>query len=203
MSTCRIAILGSTRGTSAQTMIDEHNCGQLNGTIEVVVSNNESAYILTRAKQNGLDFACIPATGLSRESYDQKLHQLLLPYRIDLIVLVGFMRILSASFIQHWQHKIINVHPSLLPKHKGLMDMAVHESVLRAKDKKTGCSVHYVTEAVDAGQVIIQKACAVEANDIAQTLKEKVQALEGAALVEAINLISKNSNYPEATLTLP
>jgi formyltetrahydrofolate-dependent phosphoribosylglycinamide formyltransferase len=114
-------------------------------------------------------------------------------YHVDLILLIGFMRILSAEFCQTWKNKIINVHPSLLPKYSGGMDSSVHEQVLKSKDIESGCTIHYVTEQVDAGQIIMQKRCQIEKNETVETLKSKVQQLEGEAFVQVINKLGKQT----------
>ena len=98
------------------------------------------------------------------------------------------MRILSKSFCQDWKGKILNVHPSLLPKYAGGMDTNVHEEVLKNKDKETGCTIHFVTDEVDCGPVFIQKKCSVRPEDTVKSLKRKVQKLEGKAFLEAIPL---------------
>jgi len=100
------------------------------------------------------------------------------------------MRILSAEFCREWQDQILNVHPSLLPKYVGGMDTNVHEEVLRNGDRETGCTIHFVTEEVDAGPILIQKKCIVAARDTVESLKTKVQQLEGVAFIEAIEMIA-------------
>jgi phosphoribosylglycinamide formyltransferase-1 len=108
---------------------------------------------------------------------------------VDLVLLIGFMRILSPQFCRVWQNKLLNVHPSLLPKYAGGMDTNVHEEVLKNGDAETGCTIHFVTEEVDGGPILIQKKCPIFSNDNVDTLKVKVQALEGLAFVEAINIV--------------
>ena len=125
---------------------------------------------------------------MSREEFDHKVTNILEKHKVDLVLLIGFMRILSKSFCKHWSGKILNVHPSLLPKYSGGMDKDVHAKVLKNKDTETGCTIHFVTEAVDAGPIFIQKRCRVNSSDTVQTLKTKVQALEGDAFLEAIPL---------------
>ena len=98
------------------------------------------------------------------------------------------MRILSPKFCLQWQDKVLNVHPSLLPKYSGEMDIGVHEKVIKNKDKETGCTIHFVTEDLDCGPILVQKKCSVNRFDDAKTLKEKVQKLEGQAFLEAIKL---------------
>jgi phosphoribosylglycinamide formyltransferase-1 len=106
------------------------------------------------------------------------------------MLLIGFMRILSAEFCRIWQDRILNIHPSLLPKYAGGIDTNVHEKVLRNGDRETGCTIHFVTEEVDAGPILIQKKCTVAADDTIESLKTKVQQLEGAAFIEAIEMIA-------------
>jgi len=185
----RLGILGSTRGTNMLTLIDAIKNHTLAATIEVVISNNPHAFILERAKINELNAHFLSAEGLTRTEYDKKLTQLLLQYEVDLVVLIGYMRILSEDFVTQWHNKVINVHPSLLPAFAGKMDTEVHQAVLDSGIKETGCTIHYVTQQVDAGPVILQKKCPVLANDTALLLKERVQQLEGIALVEAIQLL--------------
>lgn len=182
----RIAVLGSTRGTNLDALAKAVSQGKLNANIEIVISNKPDAGILERAREHRLRAHFIDPEGLTREQYDQRVHVVLQENQIDLVVLIGYMRILSASFVRAWQHKIINVHPSLLPAFAGKMDLDVHAAVLAAGVLETGCSVHYVTEEVDAGPVILQKTCPVYETDTPESLKARVQALEGAALVEAV-----------------
>lgn len=180
----RIGILGSTRGTHLAALHDA-----LQDDIKIVISNKADAGILQRAKERNLNTLHILSKGLTREAFDAQVTSVLEKENVELIVLIGYMRILSSSFVNHWQNKIINVHPSLLPLHAGLMDLQVHQAVLDAKENQTGCTVHYVIEEVDAGPVILQKRCKVLEDDTAANLKARVQSLESAALIEAIKLI--------------
>ena len=111
-------------------------------------------------------------------------------YQIDLILLIGWMRILSPVLVKSYKNKIINVHPSLLPKFAGGMDTNVHKEVLDAGETETGCTIHYVDETVDGGEIILQKKCIIEPYDTPDTLKAKVQKLEGEAFVEVIASLS-------------
>jgi phosphoribosylglycinamide formyltransferase 1 len=182
----RLGILGSTRGTHLNAIVLAIQQKRLNASIEIVISNKADALILERAAALNLKALWLDSSGLTRDAYDEQLSLILKKHAVDLIVLIGYMRILSADFVSQWQNKIINVHPSLLPAHAGLMDLDVHRSVLAAKDKLSGCTVHVVTSDLDAGPILIQKTCAVLPSDTAETLKQRVQALEGEALVEAI-----------------
>ena len=146
--------------------------------------------ILERAKKFRLPTKFIDPTGLTREIFDQQVSLCLHQHQVDFIVLMGYMRILSREFVKEWEHKIINVHPSLLPAFAGKMDLDVHRAVLDAGMKETGCTVHYVTEEVDAGPIILQKTCEVLPSDTPEILKARIQTLEGEAMVEVLNLIS-------------
>jgi phosphoribosylglycinamide formyltransferase-1 len=186
----RIAILGSTKGTDMLALIGAAKAGRLNASIELVISDREEAIILERARAHDLKHVFINPKGQSHADFEQKLSDALDEQRIQLVVLIGYMKILSKSFVEQWQNQIINIHPSLLPAFGGSMDRNVHQLVLDAKVPETGCTVHYVTEQVDAGPIILQKTCSVLSDDTVESLKERVQALEGQALVEAINLIA-------------
>lgn len=187
----RLAILGSTRGTDMLALITAIAQKQLDASIEVVISNRSEAIILERARAHQIQTEFLSPKNLSREEYDQKISEVLQAHNIDLIVLIGYMRILSNTFVSEWQNKIINVHPSLLPAFAGGMDQNVHQEVLDAGVNETGCTVHYVTEEVDKGPILVQKKCAVLAEDTVESLKARVQQLEGKALIEAI---SQHSN---------
>lgn len=191
----RLAILGSTRGSNLDALVTAIDEGHLAATIELVLSNKIEAGILTRARNFGLKSVFVNPEGINREDFDHYLSSLLHQHHIDLVILMGYMRILSAPFLLNWQHRIINVHPSLLPAHAGLMDLAVHRAVLESADRLTGCTVHFVTEHVDAGPIILQKTCSVLPSDTPECLKARVQQLEGQALIEAIAL---QKNYTHA-----
>jgi len=182
----RLGILGSTRGTDMLAIIAAIQQKRLSASIEIVVSNKADAVILERAKTHGLPTKFVNPQGLTRESYDNEISDLLRRNKVELIVLIGYMRILSAAFVADWRNKIINVHPSLLPAFAGGMDQDVHQAVLDAGIKETGCTVHYVTEEVDAGPILVQKRCDVLPDDSIESLRTRVQALEGEALIEAI-----------------
>ena len=184
----RLGVLGSTKGTDLQAILDSIQAEQLNAVVSVVLSNRENAFILERAQNHNVPTYFISHQGKQREEFDAKMTQVLKNHNVDLVLLIGFMRILSDAFCREWHDRILNVHPSLLPKYAGGMDMNVHEEVLKNNDKETGCTIHFVTEEVDGGPILIQKKCDVEPNDTAQSLKAKVQGLEGNAFLEAIKL---------------
>jgi len=190
----RLGVLGSTRGTDLQVILESVKAKKLNATVSVVISNKEKAYILKRAQNNGLPSIFINHKNKKRENFDLELTSTLEKYNVEFILLIGFMRILSSTFCNRWRHKIINVHPSLLPKYSGGKDMNIHEQVIKNGDKESGCTIHFVTEELDKGPILIQKKCKVNTNETPETLKVKVQELEGIAFVEAINQIAKDNN---------
>tara|TARA_B100001175_G_C19354924_1_gene564218 strand:+ start:72 stop:647 length:576 start_codon:yes stop_codon:yes gene_type:complete len=187
-----IGVLGSTKGTDLQAILDAIHSKNLNATVSTVISNRKNAYILDRAKDHGVPFYFISHKGKDRKDFDAEMTGVLKKHEVDLVLLIGFMRILSSSFCREWRDRILNVHPSLLPKYAGGMDTNVHEEVLKNKDKETGCTIHFVTDELDSGPILIQKKCAVEEGDTVETLKSKVQALEGEAFLEAIPLMANN-----------
>ncbi|ABO47062.1 phosphoribosylglycinamide formyltransferase [Francisella tularensis] len=186
MSKLNLVILGSTRGTNMQAIIDAIANKQLNAQVSLVISNKSDAYILQRAADYNIPTKYIAAKGLTREQYDELVVAEIQKYNPDLILLIGFMRILSSVFIKAFEGKILNIHPSLLPKHRGLMDLAVHQSVIDAGDSISGCTIHQVSEEVDGGDIVLQLKCDVVKEDTADSLKEKVQALESKAWIEVI-----------------
>lgn len=190
----RLGVLGSTNGTDLQVIIESIKAKKLNAIVNVVISNKKNAYILKRGQNHGLPSIFINHKNKKRESFDSELTLTLKKYNVEFILLIGFMRILSSSFCKRWGHKIINVHPSLLPKYSGGMDMNIHEQVIKNGDKESGCTIHFVTEKLDKGPILIQKKCKVNTNETPETLKIKVQELEGNAFVEAINQIAKDNN---------
>ena len=190
----RLGVLGSTRGTDLEAILSAINNKKLAAEVSVVISNREKAYILTRAKNHKVPSFFISHKDKSREEFDRNVTTILKQYNVELVLLIGFMRILSAEFCQAWRDRVLNVHPSLLPKYAGGMDMNVHEEVLKNGDHETGCTIHFVTETVDDGPVLVQKRCTVETNETMATLKLKVQALEGGAFIEAIQLIQNNKH---------
>ena len=188
----RLGVLGSTNGTDLLPILTAIKDGELDASVELVVSNNKKALILEKARSHNIDSFFIDHKNKKREVFDKEISQRLKEKEVDLILLIGFMRILSGGFVSEWGGKIINVHPSLLPKHAGGMNEDVHKQVLKAGDKETGCTVHLVTAQVDEGPILVQKRCPVLEDDTVGSLKEKVQKLEGEAFVEVIRGWEKN-----------
>ena len=174
-----IAVLASTNGTDLQAIIDEINAGELDVNLKVVISNKK-CYALERAETQGFKTVYIDPEGKTREQFDQEMLEILKAEEVDLVVLVGYMRILSEGFVKAFERKIINVHPALIPKFcgKSFFGQSVHEAVLAAGEKETGMTIHFVDEGCDTGEIIVQKKVPVEEADTVDTLKEKVQTLE-------------------------
>lgn len=172
-----IAVLVSGGGTNLQALIDAERSGIIkSGVIKLVVSNNESAYALTRAQNADIKTAVCVKKGVSQEQFEQKLISLLEENGIELIILAGFMCILSENFTSRYPKRIINVHPSLIPSFcgKGFYGLHVHEAALSYGVKVTGATVHFVNEIPDGGEIIMQKAVYIEDGDTPETLQKRV-----------------------------
>ena len=182
----KTAVLISGRGSNLRSLIKYSKTKKSLIRIVLVVSDNFSAKGLNYANKSNINNIVIKYS--NKKNFEDRLFKLLRRNKVDLICLAGFMKILSGKFIKKLNKTILNIHPSLLPKYSGGMDEDVHAKVLKNKDTETGCTIHFVTEAVDAGPIFIQKRCRVNSSDTVQTLKTKVQALEGDAFLEAIPL---------------
>ena len=179
----KIAVLVSGSGSNLQALIDAN----LSGKIVGVISNKPEAYALKRAKQAGIATAIIEHKKYpNRESFDAVMHQQLLDWDVDLVILAGFMRILSASFVQSWQGKMVNIHPSLLPNYTG---MHTPQRVSNTGDVFHGCTVHYVTTELDAGQALTQGVLKVGLHDTVETLSNRIHVLEHLIYPQAIEWI--------------
>jgi phosphoribosylglycinamide formyltransferase 1 len=176
MSNKRIVILISGSGSNMQTLVAASQAGKIAGHVVAVISNKADAAGLAKAQAAGIDTAVL-AHGefASREQYDHALQQLVDSFRPDVVVLAGFMRILTPAFTQHYHGRMLNIHPSLLPKYKGV---DTHNRALAAGDTEHGVSVHFVTEELDGGPVILQAKVPVFADDTAADLQARVQVQE-------------------------
>ena len=180
---CRTAILISGSGSNLQSFIDKSACGDINLDLCVVFSNKPDAYGLTRAHSAGIPTECLEHGDFpDRESFDHAVAGLLDRYAPDLIILAGFMRILSPWFVQHYAGRILNIHPALLPAYPGL---DTHQRVLDAGEKWHGSTVHFVTEELDGGPRILQGRLAVKSGESADELCQRVQAVEHQIYPEA------------------
>ena len=189
----KIAVLVSGGGTNLQALIDAERRGEIiNGEISLVISSKSDAFALERAKNAGISCeVLIRKQYATMEEYDRALIDLLQKHQIDLIVLAGFMTIISDRVIDAYRNKIINVHPSLIPAFcgEGFYGLRVHEAALQRGVKLTGATIHFVNEVCDGGPIILQKAVAVSPDDTAQTLQKRVmEEAELKLLPQAVSL---------------
>ena len=187
----KIGVLGSSNGTDLDAIIDSIEKKYLDAEIKLIISNVKTALILEKAKNNNIKSLYISHKKKSREIFDNELSGHFKNEKVDLILLIGFMRILSSNFCNEWNNKILNVHPSLLPKYSGLMDLNIHKKVIENNESETGCTIHFVTKDLDKGPILVQKKCFVSFDETPLSLKKKVQKLEGISFVEAINIFKK------------
>lgn len=192
----RVAVFVSGGGTNLQALIDAVDSGVIkHAEIGVVVSNNPDAYAITRAENANIPTVIIPSKEYRDQAlFEEKLIQTLQEYQIELIVLAGFMRILSENFTSKYPKRILNVHPSLIPAFcgKGFYGLKVHEAALAYGVKVTGATVHYVNEIPDGGEIILQKSICVRKGESAQSLQQRVmRQVEWVILPRAVELVSK------------
>ena len=195
----RVGVLGSTRGTALKGVLDAIAADTLDVDLRIVISDKPTAPILDRAKLYKVPSLFIDHTGLTREQYDERVSAELRKAKVELILLIGYMRILSSHFVAEWSGRLLNVHPSLLPAFAGLMNRKVHEAVLSAGVPETGCTIHQVTEEVDGGPIVLQKRCPVLPGDTVDSLKDRVQALEQSAFIDVLrqwNHLRDNRSTP-------
>ncbi len=189
----KICVLVSGGGTNLQALIDARkNSIITDGEISLVVSNNPDAYALTRAKNAGIKTAVINKKEMSDREFEEKLINVLEENEIELIVLAGFMCILSRGFTERYADRIINVHPSLIPSFcgKGYYGLRVHKAALDYGVKVTGATVHFVNEIPDGGKIILQKAVDIEPGDTPETLQRRVmEQAEWKILPQAVQLV--------------
>ena len=198
----RIVVLASTNGTDLQAIIDEMKAGTMPGIeLAAVVSNKKNCYALARARAQGYKTIHVSQTDpkthepRTREEFDAQLITSIEPLKPSLIVLVGYMRILTPAFVEHFAKQnisIINIHPSLIPKFSGaaFFGRSVHEAVLAAKETETGMTIHRVDSGVDTGEILLQKSVPISPDDTPDTLKIKVQALEKQYYPEVIRQLA-------------
>lgn len=183
----RIAVLASGQGSNLQAIMDAVESGRISGAaITLVLSDRKSAFALERARQRNITTACFnPRNYASREEYDRDLVAYLEEQQIDLVVLAGFMRLLTPYFVLAFQNKILNIHPALLPAFPGKNGVA---DALAYGVKVTGCTVHFVDEGLDTGSIILQEALPVRDDDTAESLHQRIHVLEHRLYPRAINL---------------
>ena len=185
--TLRVGVLGSTRGTALRGVLEALASGDLPGVeLALVVSDKPAAGILERAEEAGYDTLYMNPSGLEREIFDAEVTRAFEEAGTQLLLMIGYMRIVSRGFVEDWRGRLLNVHPSLLPAFAGLMNRRVHEAVLLSGVRETGCTIHQVTEEVDAGPIVLQLRCPVLEGDTVDSLKDRVQGLEQQAFVEVL-----------------
>ena len=194
LSKARIAVFVSGGGTNLEALLKAQESGAIpHGEIVLVCASNESAYALTRAANHGVPAVAVPRKQMSQEAFERTLSLKLAEYRVDLIVLAGFLSILSAEFVSRWPGRIVNVHPSLIPAFcgKGYYGLKVHEAALARGVKVTGATVHLVNEIPDGGRILLQKAVEVLPDDTPEILQRRVmEQAEWILLPQAAELLS-------------
>lgn len=169
---CKLVVLISGSGSNLQAFIDGVQGNSLNADIAAVICNRPGAFGLERAASAGIKTELVDHTEYeSRDAFDAELMQRIDSYQPDLVILAGFMRILTTAFVQHFHGRLLNIHPSLLPKYPGLN---THQRAIDAGDKTAGATVHFVTEQLDGGPAIIQSSVAIEAGDNADSLAQRI-----------------------------
>ena len=191
----RIAVFVSGGGTNLEALLNAQERGDIpHGEIVLVCASNESAYALTRAANHGVPGVAVPKKQMTQEAFESALNEKLTEYRVDVIILAGFLSILSADFVKQWPDRIINIHPSLIPSFcgKGMYGLKVHEAALARGVKVTGATVHLVNEIPDGGRILLQKAVEILPGDTAEVLQRRVmEQAEWILLPQAAEMLCK------------
>ena len=195
LNKARIAVFVSGGGTNLEALLQAQESGAIpHGEIVLVCASNETAYALTRAANHGVPGVAVPKKKFSQAEFEAELNRHLAEYHVDLIVLAGFLSILSEAFVKQWPDRIINIHPSLIPSFcgKDYYGLHVHEAALEKGVKVTGATVHIVNEIPDGGRILLQKAVEVQPDDTPETLQRRVmEQAEWILLPQATELLSK------------
>lgn len=195
MSKARIAVLVSGGGTNLEALLNAQEAGRIpHGEIVLVLSSAAGAYALERAKNHGVPGFAVPRAGRPQEEFEAGLTEKLTEYRADLIILAGFLSILSPGFVERWPDRILNVHPSLIPSFcgPGMYGLKVHQEALRRGVKVTGATVHLVNEIPDGGRILLQKAVEVLPGDTPERLQRRVmEQAEWVLLPQAAELVAQ------------
>lgn len=193
--TFKLGVLASGNGTDLSAIYQEMDEGKMPGIeVAIVISNKEDAPVLEKARTRNIKAVFIDPKGKSKEEYDEELVRLMKEAGVDLVCLIGYMKILTPTFVRAFPRHIINVHPALLPKYggNGWYGMKVHEAVLANGEKESGMTIHYVDIGVDSGAMILQEKVAIEPGETPETLRAKVLELEKKAYPEAVRMIYKD-----------
>ena len=195
LTKARIAVFVSGGGTNLEALLNAQERGDIpHGEIVLVCASNESAYALTRAANHGVPGVAVPKKQMTQEAFESALNEKLTEYRVDVIILAGFLSILSADFVNQWPDRIINIHPSLIPSFcgKGMYGLKVHEAALARGVKVTGATVHLVNEIPDGGRILLQKAVEILPGDTAEVLQRRVmEQAEWISLPQAAEVLCK------------
>ena len=191
----RIAVFVSGGGTNLEALLNAQEAGSIpHGEIVLVIASNETAYALTRAANHGVPGVAVPRKQMTQEAFEAVISEKLAEYDVDIIVLAGFLSILSADFVKQWPERIINVHPSLIPSFcgKGMYGLKVHEAALAKGVKVTGATVQLVNEIPDGGRILLQKAVEILPNDTPEVLQRRVmEQAEWILLPQAAEMLCK------------
>ena len=205
LTRARIAVLVSGGGTNLEALLRAQEQGSLNhGEIVLVCASRPGVYALTRAANHGVPGVVVSRTDRSQEAFEAELQEQLLRYQVDLIVLAGFLSILSADFVRRWPDRIVNIHPSLIPSFcgKGYYGLRVHEAALERGVKITGATVHLVNEIPDGGRILLQKAVEILPDDTPEILQRRVmEQAEWLLLPQAVEMLCKQISEEGASRT--
>ena len=195
LTKARIAVFVSGGGTNLEALLNAQERGDIpHGEIVLVCASNESAYALTRAANHGVPGVAVPKKQMTQEAFESALNEKLTEYRVDVIILAGFLSILSADFVKQWPDRSINIHPALIPSFcgKGMYGLKVHEAALARGVKVTGATVHLVNEIPDGGRILLQKAVEILPGDTAEVLQRRVmEQAEWILLPQAAEMLCK------------
>jgi phosphoribosylglycinamide formyltransferase-1 len=188
MDGVRIGVLVSGGGTNLQALIDACQEGKINGQVVLVISNREDAYALERAANGGIRGQFVSPLDFKDEDYDRELLRLFKKEEVQLVVLAGYLRVLTPLFIEAYRNSIVNIHPSLIPKFcgKGLYGERVHRAVLESGVKETGATVHLVDEGTDTGPILLHETVPVMEDDTVESLQKRVLQVEHRILVKVV-----------------
>ena len=185
-----VAVLASGRGSNFQSIIDASIRGEIpNANIKLLMVNEKNAYSIERAKKHNIPHYLVESKNKKRTEFDLEMLEILCDNKIDVIVLAGFMRILSKHFVNEYKNRIINIHPSLLPLFPGAH---AHRDTIRAGVSESGCTVHFVDDGVDTGPIIIQKTVTLDKNETEETLAKKILPLEHQIFPRALHLLTSD-----------
>ena len=195
MSNMKIAVLASGSGSNLKALIDSIKDGSLPAEIALVISNNPEAFALERAKREGIESKVVRVSDFdSRDNYDEELITIIKEYNIELVVLAGYMLICSKPFVEEFYGKLINLHPSMLPKFPGADAIG---DALRSGAKVTGVTVHFVDEGCDTGPIIFQEEIAIKEDDTEETLAKRIYAVEHKILPKAVKYYAQGRLHLE------